>query len=58
MWCQKFLELSSNIVDVVYMDEVGLNLHLTCHLEGLVADKHANEFVQLKGLKLVFGGYN
>ena len=26
-WCQKFLELSGNMVDIVYMDEVGFNLH-------------------------------
>jgi hypothetical protein len=28
-WCQKFLELSGNMVDIVYVDEVGFYLHLT-----------------------------
>ena len=28
-WCQKFLELGGSLVNVVYMDEVGFNLHLT-----------------------------
>jgi hypothetical protein len=27
--CQKFLELGGNMVDVVYVDEGGFNLHLT-----------------------------
>ena len=25
-----FLELSDNMIDYVYVDEVGFNLHLTC----------------------------
>ena len=29
-WCQKFLEINGNMVDVVHMDEGGLSLHLTC----------------------------
>ena len=29
--CQKFLELGGSMVDVICMDEVGFNLHLTCH---------------------------
>ena len=28
-----FLKLSSHMVDVVYVDEVGFNLHLTCRFE-------------------------
>ena len=27
-WCEKFLELGGSMVDVVYVDEVGFNLHL------------------------------
>lgn len=51
-WCQKFLELGGSMVDVVYMDEVGFNLHLTRHLEGLIQNKEANEFIPLRGVEI------
>ena len=30
-WCQKFFDLGGGMMDAVYMDEAGFNLHLTRH---------------------------
>jgi hypothetical protein len=48
-WCQKNLELSGNMANVLYVNEVHI---WRIDSKGLVKDKDAHEFVQLKGVKI------
>ena len=51
-WCQKFFELSDNMVEVVHVDKVGFIFFFTLQFGRARWDKDANEFVQLKGAEI------
>ena len=50
--CQKLLELGGNMVIVVYMDEVVSIYTWHVDLKGLIKDKNASKFIQLKGVEI------
>ena len=51
----KVLELNGSMDGVVYVNEVGSIYIWNIILEGIVEDKDANEYVQLKGVKFYLG---
>jgi hypothetical protein len=54
-WCQKLLELISKMVDVAYVNMLVSIYIWHFDLEGLLNDKDANKFVQLKSLEVAVG---
>ena len=56
-WCQKFLELSGNMVEVVHVDKVGFIFFFSLfNLEELVETKMPTNSSNSKGPKFIFGG--
>jgi hypothetical protein len=55
-WYQNILELGGSMADVIYMNEVGINLHLTCRFGWACRGQRCQQICPTQRDQFLYGG--